>query len=191
MSDNKIKIDISGGTAEFGNIIQGNANIVSDNAQDRKNKTKLSSKVFISYRRSDSANVSGRIYDRLINKIGQENVFKDVYSIPLGVNFKEYIIKEISKADVLLAIIGNGWLGLDKSGSRIKDSQDFVRLEITGAFENNIPVIPIFVSNSTMPSERDLPEELKQLVYINGIKIRTDPDFENDINSLLVALKKF
>ncbi len=35
-------------------------------------------KVFISYRRADSASISGRIYDRLVAKFGRKNVFKDV-----------------------------------------------------------------------------------------------------------------
>jgi len=40
-------------------------------------------KVFLSYRRVDSADVSGRIFDRLVVEFGSRNVFKDVDSIPL------------------------------------------------------------------------------------------------------------
>jgi len=47
------------------------------------------SKIFISYRREDSADVTGRIYDRLIQKFGQGAVFKDVESMPFGVDLKE------------------------------------------------------------------------------------------------------
>jgi hypothetical protein len=35
------------------------------------------SKVFISYRRADSEDVAGRIYDRLVTRFGAENAFKD------------------------------------------------------------------------------------------------------------------
>ena len=37
--------------------------------------------IFLSYRRKDSADVSGRIYDRLSIKYGKDQVFKDVDSI--------------------------------------------------------------------------------------------------------------
>jgi hypothetical protein len=47
--------------------------------------------IFISYRRSDSAGAAGRIYDRLVQRFGKSAVFKDVDSIPLGVNFKKHL----------------------------------------------------------------------------------------------------
>jgi hypothetical protein len=41
------------------------------------------SRLFISYRRDDSADASGRIYDKLEPKYGHGNVFKDVETFPL------------------------------------------------------------------------------------------------------------
>jgi hypothetical protein len=35
-------------------------------------------KIFLSYRRADSANITERIHDRLIGRFGRENVFIDV-----------------------------------------------------------------------------------------------------------------
>jgi hypothetical protein len=46
------------------------------------------SKVFISYRRSYSASVSGRIYDRLVTWLGKENILKDVDDIPPACTFR-------------------------------------------------------------------------------------------------------
>ena len=40
--------------------------------------------IFVSYRRSDGPDVSGRIYDELARRVGAETVFKDVDDIPLG-----------------------------------------------------------------------------------------------------------
>lgn len=191
MSNDKIKINISGGKADFGNISQGNSNeLLVSTSTETKKLANISCKVFISYRRSDNANISGRIYDRLIHTFGKDNIFKDTYSIPLGVDFKEYIRKEITKSDILLAIIGKGWLGLTKQNNKLNEPLDFVRLEIASAFEKNIPVIPLLVSNASMPEEGDLPDELIKLVYMNGIQIRSGPDFENDINRLLISLNK-
>jgi hypothetical protein len=44
--------------------------------------------IFISYRRDDSADVAGRIYDRLVDSFGEDLVFKDVDNIPFGMDFK-------------------------------------------------------------------------------------------------------
>jgi hypothetical protein len=40
--------------------------------------------IFISYRRADSPDATGRIYDRLVAEFGRAQVFKDIDSIPLG-----------------------------------------------------------------------------------------------------------
>lgn len=66
--------------------------------------------IFISYRRSDSISETGRIYDYLESHFGRQRVFKDVDSIPLGVNFREYLDQEVGRCQVLVAVIGPEWL---------------------------------------------------------------------------------
>ena len=66
-------------------------------------------RIFISYRRRDSADVTGRIYDRLVDHFGEGTVFQDVEDIPLGMDFREHIQGVVGKCDAFLAIIGNQW----------------------------------------------------------------------------------
>jgi hypothetical protein len=40
--------------------------------------------VFLSYRRADSTDIAGRLFDHLVQRIGKENVFKDVDSIRIA-----------------------------------------------------------------------------------------------------------
>jgi hypothetical protein len=152
-----------------------------------------STPIFISYRRSDSADVSGRIYDRLISRFGKDLIFKDVDSIPLGLDFKEYLNKKVGECTVLLAILGNGWLEVvDPAGKRrLEDPADFVRIEIEAALERDIPVIPLLVQGAGMPREEALPAGLRKLAYRNGIPIRSDPDFHRDMDRLILALEKY
>jgi hypothetical protein len=148
--------------------------------------------IFISYRRSDSADIAGRIYDRLIDRFGKNPVFKDVDSIPLGLDFKEYLGKKVGDCVVLLAIIGDRWLDASYPSrkKRLKDPSDFVRIEIESALERGIPVIPLMVRGAEMPHEDLLPPSLRKLVYRNGIPIRSDPDFHRDMDRLISALEK-
>ena len=150
-------------------------------------------RVFISYRRSDSADISGRIYDRLIGRFGKEPIFKDVDSIPLGIDFKEYLGKKVGECDVLLAIIGDHWLDASNSTgkARLEDPTDFVRIEIQSALERDIPVIPLLVRGALVPREESLPPSLRKLVYRNGIPIRSDPDFHRDMDRLISALERY
>jgi len=163
---------------------------------ERKDETApkaFSTRIFVSYRRSDSADIAGRIYDRLIVRFGKDPVFKDVDSIPLGFDFKEYLDKKVGECDVLLAIIGDRWLDASdsKGKNRLEDPTDFVRIEIESALQRGIPVIPLLVRGAEMPSEETLPSSLRKLVYRNGIPIRSDPDFHRDMDRLISALEKY
>ena len=157
------------------------------------NNARHSGHIFVSYRRSDSADIAGRIYDRLIGKFGKNPIFKDVDSIPLGLDFKEYLEQKVGECDVLLAIIGGTWLeASDGNGNkRLDDPGDFVRIEIQSALERNIPVIPLLVQGAQMPNDDHLPTSLRQLVYRNGIPIRPDPDFHRDMDRLIAGLEKY
>ena len=149
--------------------------------------------IFVSYRRSDTAHVAGRIYDRLVVDFGRVSVFKDVDSIPLGLDFKEYLDEKVGECKVLLAIIGDRWLDeRDTTGKRrLDDPTDFVRIEIESALTRRIPVIPLLVGGASMPREEELPVSLRKLVYRNGIAIRPDPDFHRDVDRLISALKTY
>ena len=146
--------------------------------------------IFISYRRSDSADIAGRIYDRLLDEYGRASIFKDVDSIPLGTDFKEFLNRKVSECDFVLAIIGDHWLDArdDTGRRRLDDPQDFVRAEIESALEQDIPVIPLLVRGAQMPEAENLPASLRTLVYKNGIPIRPDPDFHRDMDRLISAL---
>ena len=104
-------------------------------------------RVFISYRRDDSADVAGRIDDRLAAHFGRENVFKDVDSIPPGVDFRKHLHAAVSGCDLALVVIGRDWLDArDEEGNRrLDDEADFVRIEIEAALGRGIPVVPALV----------------------------------------------
>src|SRR5215211_3935120 len=87
-------------------------------------------RIFISYRREDTAYPAGWLYDRLAERFGRAQVFKDVDSIELGDDFVEVITNAVASTDVVLALIGNEWLTIaDEAGvPRLEDPDDFVRL---------------------------------------------------------------
>ncbi|MCG8366658.1 MAG: toll/interleukin-1 receptor domain-containing protein [Pseudanabaenales cyanobacterium] len=147
--------------------------------------------IFISYRRSDSIGDTGRIYDYLESHFGRDRVFKDVDSIPLGVNFREYLDQEVGRCQVLIAVIGPHWLTVssDDGNRRLDSPADFVRIEIESALRRKIPVIPLLVNGATMPSPDKLPGNLKVLADWQNIVIRHDPDFRRDVSKLIQGIE--
>ena len=100
-------------------------------------------RVFISYRREETAYPAGWLYDRLAQHFGAAQIFKDVDSIPLGDDFVEVIDRAVGSCDVLLALIGAQWLTItDVHGRRLDDPNDFVRLEIEAALASQGPYHP-------------------------------------------------
>ena len=79
-------------------------------------------KIFISYRRDDSASQAGRLYDRLEGHFGQGQVFMDVDTIKPGVNFVETVQQAIGECDGLVAVIGSDWLQV--SDARFRSDVD-------------------------------------------------------------------
>jgi len=148
-------------------------------------------KIFLSYRREDSADVVGRIYDRLVERFGKEQVFKDVDSIPLGVDFRKHLVQMVGSCDILLIVIGVNWLTADHPGGkkRLDDVKDFVRIELEAALQRNIPLIPILVHGAQVPEEGELPTTLAALAYRNGMAVRSDPDFHRDMNRLIEGIQ--
>jgi hypothetical protein len=145
-------------------------------------------KIFLSYRREDSAHVVGRIYDRLVQQFGKEQVFKDVDSIPLGVDFRKHLAQVVGSCDVLLAVIGMNWHAKDGK-TRLDDPKDFVRIELETALQRDIPVIPVLVRGAQIPEESNLPPTLATLAYRNGIAVRSDPDFHRDMDRLIEGVQ--
>jgi hypothetical protein len=74
----------------------------------------------------------------------------DVDAIPLGANFAKVLGEEVAKCDVLLAIIGPGWIDArDEDGRRrLENPHDFVRIEIATALKRVIPVIPVLLQGT-------------------------------------------
>ncbi|MEO1065551.1 MAG: toll/interleukin-1 receptor domain-containing protein, partial [Actinomycetota bacterium] len=133
----------------------------------------MSTRVFISYRRSDSAAASGRLYDTLVSALGGEDaIFVDVDDIPIGANFRSEIVRAIEGSAAVLVVVGQDWLASDESGrARIEDPSDPVRLELESALERAIPVIPVLVDDAVMPPRSVLPESVAELADLNAASL--------------------
>ena len=150
----------------------------------------MTAKVFLCYRRDDSAAFTGRVQDRLEQGFGRDLLFMDVDAIPLGVNFVTALHEAVAECEVLLAVIGPNWLEArdDAGARRLDDPNDFVRIEIGAALQRNIPVIPILLDGAKVPKSNQLPEDLKELARRNALDVR-HASFHSDLDRLVRGLK--
>jgi hypothetical protein len=147
-------------------------------------------RIFINYRRDDSAGHAGRLHDALVARFGEEHIFMDIDRIPLGVDFVEAIRDAVGSCDVLIALIGRDWLSLpDARGRpRLENPEDYVRLELEAALSRGVPVIPARVQDAEMPSSTELPEVLAPFARRNGLPLR-DIGWREDVGRLMRALE--
>lgn len=148
------------------------------------------SKVFISYRRSDTQMAAGRLRESLAGHMGAEAIFRDKDSLVGGSKWADGIRESLVGPDVVvLALIGPNWLSArNEAGQRrLDDPEDWNRRELEMAFEAGRRVIPVLVDTPTMPAKADLPESLRTLPELEATKLRDD-DWDTDVDGLLALL---
>ncbi len=129
-------------------------------------------KVFISYRRQDSAAMAGRIHDRLSRLFPKIKIFMDVEAIAGGDDFSKSIFSAIEQSDIFICLIGDLWAINEDGENRLKQSVDYVRDEVISGLQAKCKIYPILLNDCKIPDENILPEELKSLCSLNAFELR-------------------
>ena len=147
-------------------------------------------RVFLNYRREDSAGIAGRLFDRLYVELGRENVFRDLDTLVPGADFGKVIADQVASCDALIAVIGKDWLtARDADGHRRLDQPgDLVTAEIREALARDKLVIPALVEGASIPKAADLPPDIAALAARNAIEI-SDSRFAYDTERLIRAVQ--
>jgi TIR domain len=151
----------------------------------------MARKVFISYRRDDTRYQAHRIHTAFCKTIPSDHVFMDVDSIPPGENFRKILEEWVNQCEVLLALIGPGWIDardMKTKGRRLDNKNDFVRIEIGEALARNIPVVPVLIDDAPMPDVDLLPDDLKELVDRQAVFVEYRT-FDADVERLIRKLR--
>ncbi|OLC27918.1 MAG: hypothetical protein AUJ02_07735 [Chloroflexi bacterium 13_1_40CM_3_65_12] len=143
-----------------------------------------SPRIFISYRRDDTAGHAGHLYADLVAHFGADSVFMDTETIEPGADFTVQLSREIASCNVLIALIGKQWLQ-----RRLRDPEDYVRLEIQAALDRNMRVIPILLQGARMPSVAQLPGSIAELSHKNALEI-SNSRWRHDVDKLISALQR-
>ncbi len=147
-------------------------------------------KIFISYRRDDTAGRAGRLFDVLVTRFGPRNVFQDVAAIAPGADFPQRVEDAIAQSDAVLVVIGSEWLTMrGPDGSpRLDEADDYVRREVGAALAADVRVVPVLVDGAELPSARDLPADLGPLAHRQAVALR-DVTWHQDVDGLVRRLE--
>jgi hypothetical protein len=146
-------------------------------------------RIFISYRRDDSAaDMTDRVYEHLVRR-WQRRVFMDIDSLKAGDLFANTIEENLQNCAVMLVMIGHYWASLtDEQGARrIDNPGDYPRMEVAAALKRGIRVIPVLVGNTPLPKREELPSDIAGLVDRQVLRLSRE-DFDADIERLMSSV---
>ncbi len=75
--------------------------------------------IFVSYRRDDSQGFAGRLADDLTDRLGPDQVFRDM-EIPAGADFTDVLHRAVAACDILLVVIGRHWAAESDTGPGLR-----------------------------------------------------------------------
>jgi hypothetical protein len=130
--------------------------------------------IFISYRRDDDPGMAHALYGHLERAFSEERVFMDVEGgIRPGRDFVRVLEEQVAQCQVMLAMLGRGWLAAaDADGRRRLDNPgDYVRIEIESAMRLGKVVIPVLINRTEMPRAEELPESMRSFVRLHAVRI--------------------
>ena len=144
-------------------------------------------KVFVSYRKSDTEGVAGRLAAALGRRFGEHRVFFDRHTIAAGERFDNRIETAVANAEVVLVVIGTQWLrAQDEHGRRrLSQRDDWVRREVVIALARGRSIIPILVNGAERPPKRAFVDEpeLVNLTKLQATALR-ESEWETDLAGL-------
>ena len=152
-------------------------------------------KVFINYRRDDTAAEARLLYDRLAQRFAAENVFLDVVSIESGMQWLEQLKLRGRSCGAFLALIGRDWMPSMKARARarvVEPIDDYVKLEIETALRRRpaVTVIPVLVGEAPEPPVADeLPRSIGALAALQAERVRLD-SLDQDVARLIGRLER-
>jgi formylglycine-generating enzyme required for sulfatase activity len=148
--------------------------------------------IFISYRRDDEPGMARALYNELERVFSEASLFMDVEGgIPPGRDFVRIIEDQVSQCQIMLAIVGRGWLAAaDEDGrKRLDNPDDFVRIEIESAMRLGKLVIPVVLNKTEPVRAADLPEPMKQFARLHALRL-THERFKSDTQGLIKAVQQ-
>lgn len=121
--------------------------------------------IFISYRHETTAYEAGRLFDDLDRVFGGDRqVFRDVARIQGGSDWEASIDEHLDRCDVVLAVVGPGWLE-DLQRGLGRPTRDWVHYELASALKRGprVKVIPVILDGARLPRVDELPSDLRTL----------------------------
>lgn len=146
--------------------------------------------IFISYRDGDAGGYAGRLVDNLESKFGPDRVLHDKTTLRPGADWREWIRRSILGSAMVVVVIGTDWDD-ERNLERLRSPDDVLRWEIELALGAAIPIVPVLINRTELPSPAALPGSLRRLADAHTLQIH-NAGWKGDVEVLFdVVLERF
>lgn len=142
-------------------------------------------RLFISYRRSDTAVEAHVLKVLLEERIRDLAVFIDTDDIPGGTQWPERLRSELERSAAVIALIGPHWRGPVDAPNRLDDDRDWVRQELeTSLLTKPGALLPVVVGNARDQFDA-LPARIADLAGLQYKPLTADR-WADDVNNIAI-----
>ncbi|MCP3964248.1 MAG: TIR domain-containing protein [bacterium] len=148
-------------------------------------------KIFLSYRRGDTAGWVENLHGVLAERYGEAAVFFDREEIEPGAPFPYEIESAVTGAAIVLVVVGERWLTIedDDGNRRLDDSEDWVAAEVELALKGAGDVVPVLVGGAAMPEAAELPAKVQGLAARQAAEL-SPSRWDEDVRRLQAAIDR-
>lgn len=140
-------------------------------------------RLFISYRRRDTAREAHVLKSMLESRLEDVRVFVDTENIPPGATWPERLEREVRESAAIVALIGPDWRSSTEGADRLADPDDWVRRELELALEQEAGrLLPVIVEDA-LDQLDDLPDSLTALTTLQSVDLGTER-WEDDVRRI-------
>jgi hypothetical protein len=181
-----------------GHALKGEPHVIEEQPGEAPDSTRpqadAPTRIFISYRRADSAGDARALYYALAARYGAENVFLDVVTLLPGTKWLDDIKSHGAASGVFLALIGPQWMSTMSNRGHAggaDPADDYVRLEIESALGrgSGVEIIPVLIDDAPPPDADKLRPSLGRLAAIQLAPLR-HTRWDDDVANLLEQIDR-
>ena len=131
-------------------------------------------KIFISYKRSDTTALAHQLFDTLVKK--GYLPFLDSYSLEPGVDFQEYLMNEISDADMFIMLNSSNY-----------DQSDYTKAELVAASKLGIGILQV-----VFPTSKNFEEARISSVLELSAQLPSDSKYrQEDVEEIIYSMERY
>jgi 4a-hydroxytetrahydrobiopterin dehydratase len=151
----------------------------------------VAQRIFLSYRRSDTALQAIALKIVLERKLPNISVFVDTESINPSERWPERLAAALEDASAVMALIGPRWRYGPDGTDRFVDPEDWVLREVAYALENKEGAfIPVLFDTTPEAAYRDPPPNLAGMRAIHSHGLARGGHWEQDVDRLAILLAR-